>query len=309
MNEIKAADLSILVVSYNTRDLLLRCLRSVYSSLRGLSYELIVVDNASADESADSVAREFPGVRLIRNSENRGFARANNQAMELSRGQYVLLLNSDAELMEKTANEMVSFLDEHPAAAIAGAQLLNPDGTLQGSYAGFPTLWSELMLATKLSALLPSASCPRHTPPGSFVAREVDWVSGACMMVRRSAIEAVGALDEEYFMYTEETDWCFRMRKTGWRVYHLPEAKAIHWSGKSSDRVPEEKRSRLYRSKLLFMKKHRGVLAAESYRLALYLASVAKLAGWTLAGLGPSKSGRRRARQNVRSYLALLGGL
>lgn len=302
-------DLSIIVVSYNTCELLASCLESVHSTVAGVDYEVIVVDNASTDGSPDLAESEFGAVRLIRNAENVGFARANNQAIRESRGRYVLLLNSDAVLLRGAVATMVVFMDHHPEVGAVGAQLVNPDGTFQWSHADFPTLWGELLLMTGLNKLVCSPCYPSYPPSNSIEPRDVDWVSGACMMVRRSAIDKVGVLDESYFMYSEETDWCYRLKEAGWRVFYLPEARVVHWSGKSSDTVPEAKRSRLYQSKLLFMRKHRGPTAARAYKFALHWVSLAKLAWWSVAGLDPRRSCRKRAILNARSYLALLEGI
>jgi N-acetylglucosaminyl-diphospho-decaprenol L-rhamnosyltransferase len=295
--------ISVSVVSYNTRDLLAEALRSVQMQ-QALDWEIVVVDNASDDGSAEMVAREFPSVRLLTNSTNRGFAAANNQAIAASTGEYVLLLNSDAVALPGSIEAMVGVLDARPTVAVVGGQLLNADGSFQSSYADFPTLLGELLLACKLASLVYGRHYPSYPPGKSQVERCAGWVSGAFLMVRRKAIASVGMLDEEYFMYTEETDWCYRMRKAGWQVAYLPTAKARHVVGASSRRATERRRGQIYRSKWLFLRKHRGPLKAEVFRAAIRGLAVLKLVGWAACTLRPASSGVARA--NVRSYAWLL---
>lgn len=300
-------DVSVVVVSFNTRELLAACLRSIYETANGLSCEVIVVDNASSDGSAGMVSRDFPGATLIRSDVNLGFARANNVAIRASSGRYVLALNSDAQLLPGTLQAMVGFLDDNPCVAVVGAQLLNPDGSFQGSYADFPSFAGELLLMSKLASLVRSPTFPSYPAERSRKACSVDWVFGACMMARRAAIDVVGLLDEDYFMYTEETDWCYRMRQAGWQVYYLPGAVAVHRSRASAASAPERHRSQVYRSKCLFMQKHRSRLTAWAFRRTVWVLSALKLLVWSASVVAPGR--RRRALQEVRSYALLLSEL
>ncbi|MGQ9675835.1 MAG: glycosyltransferase family 2 protein [Chloroflexota bacterium] len=299
-------DLSVIVISYNTRELLTRCLKSVVSTVHGTSYEIIVVDNASRDGSAEMVRRDFPRVSLICNDVNRGFAAANNQGIRASRGRYILLLNSDAMVMPGSIRSMVEYMDSHEEVGVVGPRLLNADGSFQGSCADFPSLRGEMLLLTKLSKIACPQTYPNYPPEQCRERRAVDWVSGACLMARRKAVDSVGLLDEDYFMYAEETDWCYRMREAGWHVHYLPSARVVHWSGQSAAQEPERKRSHLYGAKLLFMKKHRGPLVAAIFHLAIKLTAVAKLGLWAAVSLTPNRSHRRYARQQVRSYAMLM---
>lgn len=299
-------ELTIIVVSYNTRELLAACLESVSKAARGLNYEIIVVDNASRDGSAEMVARQFPAAKLISNFDNQGFARANNQAIRASQGRYILLLNSDATLMPDAVQSMVRFMEAHPRVGVVGAQLLNPDGTFQASFADFPSFVGELLLLTKLAKLVYSPNYPSYPYEQSQDERAVDWVFGACIMVRRSAVDDVGPLDEDFFMYSEEADWCHRMRKRGWLVYYLPSAKVTHWWGQSASGEPERRRSQLYRSKYLYIRKHHGRLIARAFHLAVQTTSLAKLLLWAMVSVTPDHSKRERAMQQVRSYATLL---
>jgi N-acetylglucosaminyl-diphospho-decaprenol L-rhamnosyltransferase len=303
-------DVSVVVVSWNTRELLARCLESVEAETRGLRVETVVVDNGSTDGSPEMVATRFPRARLVRNEANRGFAAANNQALGFGAGRYALLLNSDAVLLEDSLAHMVRFLDEHPEAGAAGVRLLNPDGSFQWSFADFPSLFGELLLLTKLSRLFQPPTFPSYPPERSRETRTVDWVSGACLIVRRAAISRVGLLDDEYFMYSEEVDWCYRLRRAGWAVFYLPDARVAHWSGQSAASAPERRRLQVYQSKLLFFRKHSGTRVAEFFRLCVRVVSVAKLLAWTVSAVLPGREVRRvRARHQARSYRALLAEL
>lgn len=299
-------DLSVVVVSWNTRDLLRDCLASIERTVTDLVNEIIVVDNGSADGSCAMVSSEFPRVRLLRNEANRGFAEANNQAILIATGRYVLLLNSDAMLCGDTARRMVDFLDAQPAVGVVGGKLLNPDGSFQSSYATFPTMWGELLLQTGLSKWLLPSTYPSYPEHLSATCREADWVGGALLMARHAACSGIGLLDRGYFMYAEEMDWCYRMKRGGWKVFYLPEAAAIHHAGGSSARVPEKKRGQLYRSQCRFLRLHRGPIHATSFRALVMLATVVKLVGWLAVGTITWTGLRGRARQHVAAHRFVL---
>jgi len=244
-------DVSIVIVNWNTRDLLQQCLRAIVETAGRIEYEIIVIDNGSTDGSVEMVRDCFPSVRLIVNSTDVGFARANNQAIQVSRGQHVLLLNSDTIVRPRALKALVRFMNMHLEVGIVGGQLLNGDGTLQPSWAKFPTVWSELMGKNiRARRIYP-------TRDGSL-AYAVDWVGGACLLIRRAAFEQVGLLDEGFFMYSEEADWCFRVKQLGWAVCYCPEAQVVHLGGQSSQHARARMKAELYRSKLLFFYKHYG---------------------------------------------------
>jgi GT2 family glycosyltransferase len=230
--------ISVLIVSYNTRDLLRKCLNAAVEELRHLGGEIIVIDNASHDSSPTMVRREFPGVRLIQNQHNRGFAAANNQGLAVAKGQYICLLNSDATLSPLSLSEMVLFLEMHPTAGIVGPKLVLPDGTSQVGAAGYQLgVRTAFNHSFFLSRLFPHVrACRGYTLYQDSVAPpyvEVDWVSGACLMVRREAVEAAGPLNESFFMYVEDLEWCDRIRQSGWGIYYLRDVEVIHYEGAS----------------------------------------------------------------------------
>ncbi len=251
-------DLSIIIVNWNTKNFLLQCLESVYSMLKGIEMEVFVVDNGSIDGSVVAAKERFPEVKFIQNEMNLGFARANNQALHHAKGKYLLLLNPDTQVKEGAIERLISFMDAHPEAGGAGAQLLNADGSKQNSIANFPSLATELLNKSLLRFLFPEAF------PGKgrdyLEPIEVDSVIGACMIVRRDAIEQVGLLDEDYFLFLEETDWCYRMKRAGWKIYHVPQAEIYHFQGKGAEREKERARAEYYRSRYHFFKKNRGSL-------------------------------------------------
>jgi N-acetylglucosaminyl-diphospho-decaprenol L-rhamnosyltransferase len=270
-------DLSIIIVNWNTRHLLADCLSSIKATAANLACEVVVVDNGSTDGSQAMLHQWFPSVHLIQNDENVGFARANNQAMTASRGRYMLLLNSDAIAMPGAIQSLLDLARAEPYAGVVGAQLVNRDGSFQASHTSFPTLWQEFLMLTGLGRLLHGHWYPSHGPEEDRGPQKVDYVEGACMLVRRDAFEAVGGLDESYFMYAEEVDWCCAMRGAGWQVWYQPAAKVVHLgSGSSQNRRPQREAD-LYRSRVRFFRKHYGDIAARLLKVQIYVLTAVKL--------------------------------
>lgn len=251
--------LSIIVVSWNTREVLRRCLESVAAETL-VPYEIWLVDNGSTDGSPEMVATDFPDVHLIANNENLGFAAANNQALIAARGRYHLLLNSDTLVLDHALDRMVAFMENHPEVGGLGCRLLNADYTLQPSAHNFYSTLGSLV-ENKLVRLF----WKKRSPDTRFLTfwdhsrtRQVDWVTGACLMVRQEVTESVGLLDERFFMYGEEIDWQMRMAKSGYPVWYLHAAEILHLGGASSARVPERMRKQEYHSRRLLIDKHYG---------------------------------------------------
>jgi hypothetical protein len=258
-------DLSIIIVSYNTRQALKECLASIFAETTGISFEVLVVDNGSSDGSAAMVASDFPTVRLMENKENIGFARAVNYAIPLSTGRYILLLNSDTVVLDRTTAKMVEFMDGEPEACVAGCTLLNSDGSFQQSYDVFPRFDREIFKVLRAAARrglrrTPLARWLLSSPTAETTSKKVDMIQGSCFMIRRSAIERVGLFDENYFMYLEETDLCFRVRSSGGAIYYTPAGRVIHHIGGSWLGDTLGRRHRYWKSYLYFIRKNYNLL-------------------------------------------------
>jgi GT2 family glycosyltransferase len=247
-------DLSVIIVNFNTAPLLRECLNSIEENREDLHLEILVVDNNSRDHSVEMIKKDFPRVELIANSENIGFARGVNQALNLAKGRYFLLLNPDAKVLPGVLSGLVDFMDQNKDVALCGVQLLNPDGTKQNSIANFPTLAQELFNKSLLRILFPKKYPSKYQEYKSPI--EVESVIGACMIIRPEAIKEVGELDPDYFLFLEETDWCYRMKNKGWKVYHLPQFKVIHQQGQSLIDLRSKGRIEYHRSYFRFFKKN-----------------------------------------------------
>jgi GT2 family glycosyltransferase len=287
-------DLSVVIVNWNVRELLERCLHSIldaghaeegrggvwrlaFDGVPACTVEVIVVDSASSDGSVEMVRRVFPDVSLYASEENLGYTGGNNAGIGASRGRYVLILNPDTEVIGAALPAMVAYLDEHPEVGVLGPQLLWPDGTVQSSRRRFPTLGTALVESTFLQKWFPKHPVLKRyyvlDRPDDAVS-EVGWVSGACLMVRRTAIDEVGVLDDRYFMYSEEMDWQKRMQGVRWRVVYWPEAQVMHYEGKSSEQVVALRHIRFGRSRVRYFGKHHGRAAGQLVR------------GWLLVNYG-----------------------
>lgn len=250
--------LTIITVSYNVKDHLRECIHSVCTAAEGLAWEYIVVDNASRDGSADMVAREFPAVRLIRNTDNRGFGAANNQALAQARGDYVLLLNPDMRVFPDTLRTMLAFMQGHPDVGIASCQLLDSTGRVLNEVRRFPDLLSQCVLLFKLQRFFPTV-VRRYECADLDMTREhdVDQVRGSFFMVRRECLEQVGLFDEMFFLWFEEVDYCKRAKNAGWKVVYTPRARAVDYKGRSFSQISKLRKRFWYMKSLLhYFKKH-----------------------------------------------------
>lgn len=258
-------DLTIIIVSWNTSGLLSQCLSSVYETGSRFTFEVIVVDNGSTDDSAVMVERRFPAAKLIRNEQNRGFAAANNQGLEIGSGRYFMLLNSDTIVLPGVIDALIEIADQNPNVGVVGPKLLNMDGSLQKSWAGFPSFLSELV----------GQNFRQRTPvrhiPNTF---DVDWIMGACMLVKSEVLQNVGKLDEDYFFYSEETDWCFRIKKQNWKIWYAADIAIYHLGGGSTKRGSVAQLVRLYQAKLLYFQKNHGSFASTVLRFGLALSNL-----------------------------------
>ncbi len=299
-------DASIIIVSWNTRDILQDCLKSISEQAGDIDYETIVVDNASADGSAEMVREKFPSVILIENSSNCGFAAANNQAMRIAKGRYILLLNSDTLILDRAIEKTISFADAHPEVAVTGCRVLNSDKSLQPTCFMFPSILNMVLSSSYLYKLFPGSKFfgrERMTWWDRSDTREVDVVTGCFILVRPQAIEQVGMMDEQFFVYGEETDWCYRFKQSGWKVIFTPEAEIIHLGGASSKQIRPEMQMQLKASILLFMKKHRKLV---SYYLGCIVTSLffsARVPYWLGIAL-VSKNSKEDCWLTTKTYLS-----
>lgn len=246
-------DISIIIINWNTRQLLLDCIASVYGTVHKAVFEIFVVDNGSTDGSVRSVADKYPDVTIITNARNEGFAKANNAAIRRMVGEYAVLLNSDTVLKEHALDRMLAFMKEHPRAGMCGPQLLFRDGSQQTSTGSFPELLSELTSANMVR-LLTSGKRRKHKPVFDGPT-PVDFIIGACMFVRKAAIDSAGMLDEDYFFFYEEIDWCYRLNNAGWLIYHLPDIEIFHFGGQATKNINQRARVESWRSRYIYFKK------------------------------------------------------
>ncbi len=287
-------DMSIVLVCWNNKDYLGPCLRSLYDGGLKSTFEIVAVDNGSTDGSQQMLREEFPEVAIIQNDHNVGLGRASNQGIETTNGRYVLLLNNDTLVDGPSLDAMVEFLDANPHAGAAGGRLLNDDGSFQAGYANFSTLSEEFLIASRLGELL-WEGYPSHED--SKETTKVAWLSSACLLVRRSALDEIGLLDEEYFIYGDEADLQYRLHQAGKPVYFLPHAQTLHYGGRSMNRW--RRRKMVYRGKMMFYQKNYGPLRTWALRAMLAALSLVKLAVWSAAYVVPSR--RERARLELDS--------
>jgi N-acetylglucosaminyl-diphospho-decaprenol L-rhamnosyltransferase len=313
-------DLSIVIVNWNVKDLLRPCLHSLldratlvsaeerlWQTEGGLCFEVLVIDSASSDGSVDVVRNEFPHVHLYASETNLGYSGGNNLGLGKSQGEYILLLNPDTEVLDSALDEMVSYMRTHPRVGVVGPQLRYPDGEIQSSRRRFPGLATALVESTFLEKWM-----PRHRVlaryrmldcPDDEVA-QVDWLVGACLLVRAKVRDQVGVLDDQYFMYSEELDWQKRIREAGWTIVYLPSARIIHYEGKSSEQVGALTHIRFSRSKVRYFCRHHGWLAGRLVQVWLLLNYVYECgiesAKWFLG----HKRSMRQSR--IRAYVQVL---
>jgi GT2 family glycosyltransferase len=268
-------DLSIITVGTNEKHWLKPCLESVYSQTRGVTFEVIVVDNASKDGTSEMLASEFPQVKIVRNDHNLGFAAANNKAIRLSAGKMVLLLNPDTVVLDGAIQKTITFMKNHPKAGLVGCKLKYPDGRFQPTAYAFPTLWNMFVEAIFLYKLFPKTKIfgGYHLTYLDYNKDvQVDWLIGAYFLIQREVIERVGILDEQFFMYTEDTDFCYRIKKAGYEVWFTSGAEITHFYGGISG-ITRRVVIWTHRSQILFYQKHYGT----PQRQLLYLIKLLNL--------------------------------
>jgi GT2 family glycosyltransferase len=276
---------SVIVVTWNGKRYALECLASLHEVAGELPLEIIVVDNASTDGTPEAIRELYPNILLIRNDANLGFAKANNIGLSKSHGKYVALINSDVVVPAGCLLKMVRYLEQNPSIGVLGPKMLSPDGSVGQSVLRLPTVWNTLCSALGLHAVL-----PRSKTFGGFLMEgypydqidDVEMLTGWFWLVPRVALQQVGGLDEQFFMYGEDIDWCLRFLQAGWRVVFYPGAAALHYGGGSSNEAPTRFYIELRRANLQYFRKHHGWLGGLGYLVATWIHEVVRLAGYSL---------------------------
>jgi len=279
----KQIDISAIIVTWNAKELTRSCLASLLRSPQPFTMEVIVVDNASQDGVADMIAAGFPSVTLIRNPENAGFARANNQGIAIACGRYVCLINSDVEVPANCLSEMLSYMAANPSIGLLGPKMLCPDGSIGDSAMRWPSVSNAFWRALSFDTI-PGIS---KFIPGALMRdfrydriADVEVLTGWFWMVRREALEKVGGLDEQFFMYGEDIDWCKRFWNAGWRVVFFPKAEALHYGGASSSRAPIRNAVEMLRARLQYVRKHHGMWGRIMFRIFLWIHHLIRVLGY-----------------------------
>lgn len=313
-------DLSIVIVNWNVKDLLRQCLHSLldqaflvsakeslWQTAEGHSFEILVIDSASSDGSVDMVRGEFPHVYLYASEVNLGYSGGNNLGLRKSRGEYILLLNPDTKVLGSALDEMTSYMKTHPEVGVVGPQLQYPDGQIQSSRRRFPVLATALVESTFLEKWMPRHRILAHyrmLDQSDDETARVDWLVGACLLVRAEVRDQVGVIDDQYFMYSEELDWQKRIRETGWTIVYLPSARIIHYEGKSSEQVGALTHIRFSRSKVLYFCRHHSWWAGRLIQVWLLLNYAYEYGIEVTKWLFGHKRAMRRSR--MRAYAQVL---
>ena len=292
-------DMSIVLVCWNNKAYLDPCLKSLYEAGLKSSFDVVVVDNGSTDGSQQMLAEKYPQVRLIQNPGNLGLGKASNQGIEATQGRYILLLNNDTLVNAPALDGLVELLEAHPEAGAAGGKLLNADSTFQAGYAPFSTLREEFLIVTHIGEML-WPGYPSHGASDEI--RTAGWLSSACLLLRRRALNQVGLLDESYFIYGDEADLQYRLNNANWKVYYLPSSAIIHFGGRSMDRW--KRRKMVYRGKMLFYQKNYGFLRTLLLRMLFFVMSALKLIVWVFGLFFPAKNAQ--ARKELRSNVEVM---
>lgn len=281
-----------------------KCIESVYAHLEGLDAEIIVVDNASEDKSVQMIKSKYPDISLIINEHNAGFAQANNQGLATASGKYILFLNNDTVVLDNAFSKMVEFLEKNPEAGIVGCKLLNPDKTIQPSCANYPSSHQAIAVLSMFTKGAGAAGFKFSYDR----TEKVDVVSGACFMVRREVLEEVGAFDEKFYFYGEESDLCLRVKKTHWQTYFVPSGNIIHYRQSTFNRLPTQQMSEIKtKGSFLFYKKHYGGVYLAIYGIWTFCHIILGTLFWSAAY--PFMKDKKRLQQKSQYYKGMLNAI
>lgn len=311
--ELTNPDISVIVVSWNAKKYLEECMRSILNCTESYDVEIIIVDNASSDGSPEFIKQNYPDVKLICSYENLGFAKANNIGIAYSRGKYLFLINSDVVVYPNCFKSMVEYMEQHPEIGLLGPRILGTDNKVQRSCMGYPSLWNTFCRAILLDNVFPhtklfSGFMMKYWAHDSI--KEVDIINGCFWSVRRRAIEEVGFLDEGFFMYAEDMDWCKRFNNAGWKVVYFPLAEALHYGGASSSRSPVRFYIEMQRANLRFWGKHYGNLSRRVYLCIIFLHQSLRALGYSLYYVFAPQArdlSSHKIKRGIAVMLALLG--
>lgn len=300
---------SIIIVNYNTSEELAVCIRSIRQHTKNILYEIIVVDNNSKDESRKILQEEFKEVKSFFLSNNTGFSFANNFGMERSDGDYILLLNPDTYIKENSINKMVKYMESHQDVGVLGPALTDPQGGLQLPSSRFPDLKQQLFEA--LFFQMPLRRNTRTKAQQESLTRsipfEVDWVSGACLLLRRNVYTEVGGLDEEFHLYNEDVEWCLRIKKAGWKIFCYPKTCVVHLKGTATHKDYFILVTSRYKSKLIYAKKHYSLLERFTLHIIVILGLLLRIVGSEFKNFSSSKERRDRRAGYFYSMLLWFG--
>jgi len=302
MKDYDMVDVSVIIVSWNAKNFLIKCIQNLLKSVKQYTMEIIVVDNSSDDGSGASVREIFPNVYLVENEKNEGFARANNIGIDIAGGRYVALVNSDIEVIDDCIKLLLSFMEKYQDIGVLGPRILNKDRTLQASCRKFPGVWNAVCEALGLNNIFPKSEHFSGEEMFYFnheEVREVDALSGCFLMVRKEAIAQVGGLDEKFFIYSEDIDWCKRIKMAGWKIIFCPEAQAIHYGAGSSRNAPEKFLIEQKKAILQYWQKHNGIAGRITIKAILILHHTIRLVKDTALYLVYLRSDDNKKRVNA----------
>ena len=281
-------DISVIIVNWNTNELLLDCVGSLYSTTRNASFEIIVVDNASTDGSVDALRKKFPQVQTIVNPANFGFAKANNIGIRKAKGRYICLVNTDVKALDSVLDKMRAFMESHPEIGAIAPKTFGGDMNIQKNCREFPTLRNMLCQEFFLDRLFPTVAAFRGREMNWFdyeTVMEIEVLSGCFLMVRSEVVRQVGLLDERFFFYSEDVDWCKRIHDAGWKLVYYPEAEAIHYGGGSSANDAARFNVEFIKANWQYWKKHKSSAAVALFWLIKFTGTLVREVGWNIVGL------------------------
>jgi len=302
-------DVSIVIVSYNTKEMTLDCIGSIYSQSKGFSFNIIVVDNASTDGSPEAIAKIFPEVKLIRCEANLGFAAGNNRGFLYATGQYVLLLNSDTLILDNAIDVSVNFMADNPKVGVLGCRVFLPDGSQQQTIfrdISLTSLFTNIFLPNFIKRKSRYFGQSRYMGIDLNEDHEVDAVAGCYMLIRQEILSSVGNLDEDFFFYGEEAEWCYRIRRKGWKIIYHPKAKILHYGGGSTVKISSQKACLMAKAQIMTLEKTKGKGTAYLGNILMLVRDIPRFLLWGVLGVFSYSAKVKSLREQLRSSVARL---